>query len=188
MPRLFVAIDLSDAVKESILLLQNGLRGAKWVACDNLHLTLRFIGEVPDIEADDIHSALSKIRGFPFVLKLGGVGVFSSGSRPRSIWIAVEDRSAIDSLKCDIDRALVRLGFSPDGRKYIPHVTVARLKGRTSNLSEFVTRLGSMRSLSVEIDQFTLFSSFLARAGPIYTPEMYYPLTAVPNERVLNAE
>ena len=188
MPRLFIAIDLSDAAKESIFLIQNGLRGARWIARENLHLTLRFIGEVSDVEADDIHSTLSKVRSSSFVLKLRGAGVFSSGSRPRSAWIGVQDRSPIFSLKGDIDRALASTGFGPDGRKYMPHVTVAKLKGRSSNITDFMPRLGSMPSISVEIEQFALFSSFLARAGPVYTREMYYPLTVASHKRILKVD
>ena len=187
MPRLFIAIDLSDAAKESISLIQNGLRSARWIARENLHLTLRFIGEVSDLEAEDIHSALCKVRSLPFVLKLGGAGVFSSGIRPRSVWIGVQDRLPIISLKSDIDRALGSAGLGPDGRKYIPHVTVAKLMGRSSNISNFMPRLGSARRISVEIEQFVLFSSFLTRAGPVYTPEMHYPLTVAPHKGALRA-
>ena len=176
MPRMFIAIDLSDVVKESILLLQNGLRGAKWIARENLHLTIRFIGEVSELEVDDIHSALCKVRSVPFVLKLGGAGVFSTGSRPRSVWIGVKNESPIVSLKSDIDSALARVGFGTDGRKYVPHVTVAKLKGRCSNLFDFMARLDYMPASSMEIGQFVLFSSYLSRKGPKYTPEIYYPL------------
>ena len=188
MPRLFIAIDLSDAAKESISLIQNGLRSARWIARENLHLTLRFIGEVSDVETDDIHAALYRVRSLPFVLKLGGAGVFSSGSRPRNVWIGVQDRTPIVSLKSDIDRALGSAGFGTDGRKYIPHVTVAKLKGRSPTLSDFMPRLGSMPTISVEIEQFTLFSSFLTRGGPVYTPEMHYPLTVALHNRTLRVD
>jgi len=178
MPRLFVAIDLPEVVKESLVLMQNGLRGARWVARENLHLTVRFIGEVSAEEADEIHSVLGEVRAVPFIIKLGEIGLFSSGGKPRSVWIGVQDRSSIDILKQHIDRSLLRLGINPEGRKYVPHVTLARFREKPSKLSDFMPRLGTGRSVPVRVEQFVLFSSFLAHAGAIYTPEVYYPLVA----------
>ena len=178
MPRLFVAIDLPEVVKESLVLMQNGLRGARWVVRENLHLTVRFIGEVSAEEADEIHSVLGEIRAVPFIIKLGEIGLFSFGGKPRSVWIGVQDRSSIDILKQHIDRSLLRLGINHEGRKYVPHVTLARLREKSSKLSDFMARLGTGRSVPVRVEQFVLFSSFLAHAGAIYTPEVYYPLVA----------
>ena len=178
MPRLFVAIDFPEAVKESLVLLQNGLRGARWVARDNLHLTVRFIGEVSAEEAEEIYSVLGEVRAVPFILKLGEMGVFSSGGKFRSVWIGIQDRSSVDTLKQHVDHSLLRLGINPEGRKYVPHVTLARLRERPSKLSDFMARLGTGRSVSVRVAQFVLFSSFLAHAGAIYTSEVYYPLVS----------
>ena len=178
MPRLFIAIDLPEAVKESLVLLQNGLRGARWVTRDNLHLTIRFIGEVSAEEAGEIYSVLGEVRAIPFIIKLGEIGVFSSRGKPRNVWIGVQDRSSIDTLKRQIDHSLLRLGINPEGRRYVPHVTLARLREKSSKLSDFLARLGTRRGAPVRVEQFVLFSSILAHTGAIYTPEVYYPLVS----------
>ena len=178
MPRLFIAIDLPESTKDSLAVLQNGLREAKWVARDNLHLTVRFIGDVCQEEVHEIHSVLAAVRGTPFTFEFGEVGVFSSGKKLRSMWGGVKDGSSIEILRQQIDRSLFGLGFKPEGRRYIPHITLARFRCRPSVLLDFMARTGFGTFPSVRADQFILFSSFLTRTGAIYTPEAYYPLNS----------
>ena len=178
MPRLFIAIDLPETTKDSLAVLQNGLREAKWVARENLHLTVRFIGEVSEEEVCEIHSVLAAVRGTPFTFEFGEIGIFSSAKKLRSMWVGVKDGSSIGTLRRHIDRSLFGLGFKPEGRRYIPHVTVGRFRCGPTVLPEFMARTGFGTFPSVRVDQFVLFSSFLTQTGAIYTPEAYYPLNS----------
>ena len=178
MPRLFIAIDLPGTTKDSLAILQNGLREARWVARENLHLTVRFIGEVSEEEVHEIHSVLAAVRGTPFTFEFGELGIFSSAKKLRSMWVGVQDGSSIEILRRQIDRSLFGLGFKPEGRRYIPHVTVARFRCRPTVLPDFMARTGFGTFPSVRVGQFILFSSFLTQTGAIYTPEAYYPLNS----------
>jgi 2'-5' RNA ligase len=101
--------------------------GAKWVDPGNLHLTLRFIGEISEDVAADIDDTLSRLRARRFTLQIAGTGVFG-GEKPRSLWAGVERSPELAGLRDKIEQALIRTGLSPEPRKFSPHVTLARLR------------------------------------------------------------
>jgi len=127
MIRLFVALALPDAVADPIKLLQGGVPGARWMERDQLHLTLRFIGEVDGRDAAAIDDALSQVRAPRFTLELKGVGEFG-GKTPRALWAGVRVESEIVHLQRKVESALQRLGLEAEERKFKPHVTLARLR------------------------------------------------------------
>ncbi len=179
MIRLFVAIELPEAVKAELASLCNGVPGAKWVGPENLHLTLRFIGEVDEDAAGDIDAALDHIRAPQFELVLSGVGQFASRRAPRVLWVGVEKNESLVHLVAKVESALVRCGIAPEGRRFTPHVTLARLRNASKpRINDFVSGNAMFTAGPVHVDDFILFSSFLGRGGAIHRPEAVYRLEA----------
>lgn len=157
-----------------------GLPGAHWTRPENLHLTLRFIGEVDEGKAQDIDSALVGINAPPFDLSLYGMGFFGKTKAARAVWARVERNDELIRLQHKIQSGLQRVGINSDERKFTPHVTLARLKGTPRiQLEEFVAGHANFKTPSFRIDKFVLYSSFLSSSGAIYTPEADYPLTSL---------
>src|SRR6185312_11679014 len=127
MIRLFVALALPDSVAQTLMMLEYGVPGARWQEREQLHLTLRFIGEVDGRDASGIDDALSAISAPRFSLQLKGVGEFG-GKTPRALWAGVAPNEALMHLNRKIETALQRLGLEAEQRKFTPHVTLARLK------------------------------------------------------------
>jgi 2'-5' RNA ligase len=176
MIRLFVAIDLPDEVAEPLARLQTGVPGARWQTREQLHLTLRFIGEVDERDAAAIDDALAAIHEPRFTLELKTVGAFG-GKNPRALWAGVAANDALKHLQRKIETALQRLGLEAEERKYTPHVTLARLRGTPPGaVMDYITDHALYASGPFEARAFTLFSSHLSPNGSIYTPERVYPL------------
>ena len=177
MPRLFVAIPLPEDVRERLGLLAGGVPGARWVDPEKLHLTLRFIGEVDGGWAEDIMAALSGIVAKSFDVAMAGVGHWGTRERATMLWAGVEKNPALSHLQGKVESALVRLGLDPEGRKFSPHVTLARLSGSPdARVAKFIADYNLFRLAPFRVTSFTLFSSFLSRGGAIYTPEAEYAL------------
>lgn len=177
MIRLFVAIPLPGEVRVQLSLLQSGLKGARWVKPENIHLTLRFIGEAPMDEADDIGAALSGIQAPAFTLALDGIGSFKWGDRPNALWAGVEKSEPLAHLQAKVESALVRTGLPPGERKFAPHATLARLKhAKPPRVEAWIIDHVAFHTAPFAVDRFTLFSSFLSSSGAIYTPEAEYVL------------
>jgi 2'-5' RNA ligase len=175
--RLFVALCLPETLRSRLCGLCAGLPGARWVAPENLHLTLRFIGEVDGREAEDIDAALSGVRFPRFPLTLAGVGEFADGRRLRSIWVGVENNEMLERLQVKVEHAVQRAGRPPEQRKFKPHITLARFKSHPGGrLQDYFAEHALFRGPPFEVTDFTLFSSFLAHEGAIYSPEAVYPL------------
>ncbi|HEX3808801.1 MAG TPA: RNA 2',3'-cyclic phosphodiesterase [Rhizomicrobium sp.] len=175
--RLFVALALPDAVAQTMFLLQSGVPGARWQTREQLHLTLRFIGEVDGRDAANIDDVLSTIEAPPFTLALKGVGEFG-GKNPRALWAGVSDPEPIIHLQKKIERALQRLGLAPEERKFTPHVTLARLRGAPpAKVIEYLADHALYASAPFQVAEFALYSSHLTPGGSVYTVERRYGLS-----------
>jgi RNA 2',3'-cyclic 3'-phosphodiesterase len=175
--RLFVALALPEALRARLASLAGGIPKARWVAPENLHLTLRFIGEVDGPQADDVDAALALISTPAFKLTLTGMGRFGTGDKVRSLWVGVESCAALFHLHGKVEQALQRSGLSAEGRKFKPHVTVARFNGNPgAKLNEYLAHAALFRGGSFAINEFILYSSFLGRTGAVYRPEARYAL------------
>jgi 2'-5' RNA ligase len=176
MIRLFVALSLPDDVAETLALLQAGVPGARWQMRDQLHLTLRFIGEVDERDAAAVDDTLSRIEAPRFMLALKGVGEFG-GKTPHALWAGVRDREPVAFLQRKIETALQRAGLPPEGRKFVPHVTLARLKGASSGrVMDFLADHALYAGAPFEVAGFILYSSVLTPNGSIYRAERAYRL------------
>ena len=177
MLRLFVGIEFPPELKLRLSLLTVGIPGAKWVDPGNLHLTLRFIGEVGEDVAADIDEALVRVRARRFAIKLAGTGVFG-GDRPRALWVGVERQPELVSLRGKIEQALIRIGREPEPRKFVPHVTLARLRDPAlDELGEFLAAHAQFRAAPLPVEHFSLIASFPTKTGSIYEDQADYPLS-----------
>jgi 2'-5' RNA ligase len=175
--RLFVALDLPWEVKEELSDLSCNLPGARWVPTDNFHLTLRFIGEASRLQAEEIDCALAALRGRSFSFSLSGLGWFEKNGRVNMLYAGVERNEDLARLQTKVETALLRVGLTPDRRKFIPHVTLARMEQPVSHaLASFVQANNLYRSTPIRADNVTLFSSYLGKDCPTYTPEAEYAL------------
>lgn len=178
--RLFAALEIPDDIAERLTPLMRGVPGAKWRPRENLHLTLRFFGEVTEPVADDIDAALREVslRNRPFDVRLKAAGAFGGGE-PHTLWIGAEKNDALERLAADCEKAARRTGLAPESRKFTPHVTLAYLSGAAelARVHAFEARLGLFQTEPFRIERFGLYSSVTRNAAPsIYRLEAEYPL------------
>lgn len=180
MIRLFVALELPPAIRDRLTLLRGGIPGARWIDGTSMHLTLRFIGEVDRGTFMDVEAALSRIDAPGFTLQLRGLDQFSSGKRPRTLWAGIARNPALLHLQAKVDSALSRIGVPGDRRKFLPHVTLARLHDADrARLRRYLEANAAFWSEPFPVDSFTLYSSWLGNEAAHYRAEAEYPLRHV---------
>jgi RNA 2',3'-cyclic 3'-phosphodiesterase len=176
MPRLFTGLEIPRHVADSLSMMRGGLPGARWIDPENYHLTLRFIGDIDDALARDIAGLLGRVQRRQFELRLDGLTSFG-GRKPRALVASVAAGTPLFELQAEHERLLQRLGLEPEGRKYIPHVTLARLRETSSwQVADYLSARGHFRSAAFEVSRFVLFSSRASVGGGPYVVEAAYPL------------
>jgi 2'-5' RNA ligase len=176
MPRLFTGLEIPADIGQSLAMMRGGLPGARWVDPENYHLTLRFIGDIDAALARDIASLLGQVRRSAFDLRLDGLSSFG-GRKPRAVVAGVASAAPLNELQAEQERLLQRLGLEPEGRKYTPHVTLARLRDASSRaVAEYLSMRGHFRSPPFRVPRFVLFSSRASIGGGPYVVEAAYPL------------
>jgi 2'-5' RNA ligase len=179
MMRLFVAIVLPENVRRGLEGLCHGLHGAHWTPPDNLHLTLRFVGEVDDGTAEDIDGALTTVHAPAFDLRCQGIGHFATGRQVRVVWAGLERSEALIFLRDKIESTVVRAGLEPEQRKFKPHIALAHFKKPPgAHLASYLETHGGFASEPFAVDSFTLFRSHLRREGAYHETLAEYPLVA----------
>ncbi|AJE04727.1 RNA 2',3'-cyclic phosphodiesterase [Geobacter pickeringii] len=175
--RLFVAIDLPDGVKQSVADLCRGVPGVRWLPPEQLHLTLRFIGEADEAVDGAIRRGLAAIVSPPFPLALRGVGCFPSPRRPRVLWVGLGGSDPLHRLQQAVEAAVNGAGVPAEERPFSPHITLARLRehGETG-IAPFLARNASFQGEPFTVDAFYLYSSILTPQGAIHRREASYPL------------
>jgi RNA 2',3'-cyclic 3'-phosphodiesterase len=176
MHRLFVAIRLPRPVRERLLALMGGVSGARWQTEEQLHLTLRFIGEVDRHLAGDVHAALGAVHQPRFRIALSGLGTFERRGQPETVWAGVAPHEPLKALHKKVDQAVLRVGVAPDRRAYLPHVTLARLKRSSGPVHDLIGTSGGLAGPAFEIDNFCLYESRLTPEGAVYSIVERYPL------------
>ena len=176
MHRLFVAIRPPEPVRDLLIDAMDDSPELRWVGDDNLHLTLRFIGEVERPLADDIALALSRVRSGRFELRVSGVGLFERRAGG-ALWAAVEPKEPVAALAAKVERACVAAGLEPERRAFHPHVTLARWGRREAAAARaFLERNRALTAPPFEVDRFILFESRLSRHGAHYEEIADFPL------------
>lgn len=176
MHRLCVALRPPPPVRAALLAAMGGVERARWQSDEQLHLTLRFVGEVDGRMADDLAAALGSVTAAPFVLRVRGVGHFETKGRPNSLWAAVEPNEGLDVLERRVERACRAAGLAPETRKFVPHVTLARLGSGAVGSGTWLARHGDLAAPAWPVDEFRLYESTLGSGGADYTPVARYPL------------
>ena len=176
MPRLFTALEIPREAALSLSLLRGGLPGARWIDVENYHLTLRFIGDVEGHVADEIANALDRVRRPSFMLTLSGVGAFGQ-KKPHAVWAGVSPSPDLNALQAEIDRICQRLGVASDPRKFMPHVTLARLRSSSpQEVAAYLSARGNFSALPFRVGRFVLMSSRDSVGGGPYIVEEAWPL------------
>ena len=178
MPRLFTALEIPNDVGQSLSMLRGGLPGARWIDPDHYHLTLRFIGDIDDSLAREVADLLDGVRRSSFELRLDGLSSFG-GRKPRAVIAPPAPVQALFDLQSEQERLMQRVGLEPEGRKFTPHVTLARLRDSSSReVADFLSSRQPFRSNPFRISRFVLYSSRTSVGGGPYVIEAAYPLAA----------
>ncbi len=176
MPRLFTGVEIPPDIVAALASLRGGLPGARWIDPENYHLTLRFIGDIDDATAHEVASVLGRVKRSTFELHLEGLGSFG-GRKPRAVVANVAPAPALIEAQAEQERLFQRIGLAPEGRKYIPHVTLARLRATSSrDVADYLATRGYFRTASFPVTRFVLFSSRDSVGGGPYVVEAAYPL------------
>jgi 2'-5' RNA ligase len=176
MQRLFVAIRPPPKIREILLAAMGGISGARWQSDAQLHLTLRFIGEVDRHLSNDIHAVLSGVRHPGFEIALDGLGAFDKRGRVDAVWAGVAPQEPLRALHKKVDQALLRAGVAPDRRAYLPHITLARLNRSAGPVGGLIERSGGLSSPPFAVTDFALFESRLTPEGAVYDALSCYSL------------
>lgn len=186
--RMFVAVELGESVRQAAEVTVDQLRrrvgravDARWVSTEKMHLTVRFIGNVPDERVPAVLDSLaSRLTIPPFDVTLGECGVFPSHGAPRVLWIGIgEGVHSLQALHDEFDRRLATLGFQPEERPFSAHLTLARIKdvrtGSSSSIRQIAREVAVRRGRS-HVTHATVFQSLTSPRGSIYAPLLQVPL------------
>jgi RNA 2',3'-cyclic 3'-phosphodiesterase len=183
--RLFVALEVPLEVRESLASLIRELRAlaprAKWVRPENLHVTLKFIGNVEPAKSDEIRTTLATVRaGQPVDVRFRGLGFFPSEKRPRVLWAGVEASANLAELAGAIDERTAALGIEPERRAFAPHLTLARFErpGVSRELQSAITAHASRNFGTLRTSTFQLIESKLKPSGAEYTTLQWFSFGA----------
>ncbi len=178
MPRLFTAIEIPKDTALSLSMLRGGLPGARWIDPENYHITLRFIGDVDGLMAEEIANGLARINRPPLQLRLSGLNAFG-GNKPHSVHACLQKSRQLQELHAEQERIAQRIGLKPEGRKFIPHITLARTRGaKGPDVAKYLALRGSFSTLPFTVSRFVLYSSKASVGGGPYIIEQEYPLIA----------
>lgn len=176
MHRLFVAIRPPEDIRDLLIDAMDDSPALRWVGDEQLHLTLRFIGEVERPIANDVAAVLERVRPLAFELRIAGVGKFEK-RQSGALWAGVWPREPVVALAAKVERAIQQAGLEPEHRAFSPHITLARWNRRNAEAVEtFLRRNSDLHSDPFEVDRFTLFESKLSRHGPHYEEIAAFPL------------
>ena len=179
MPRLFTGIEIPADIRENLSHLRGGLPGARWIDPDNYHLTLRFVADIDMALAHDIADALSRVRRPGFPIRFDGLAAFGT-RKPHAVVAKVAQSRPLTDLQAEHERLLQRIGLAPEGRKFIPHVTLSRLRGvATRDIADYLSLRGGFATGPFDIGRFVLFSSRNSIGGGPYVVEAEYPLSQI---------
>jgi 2'-5' RNA ligase len=176
MHRLFVAIRPPEPIRDLLIDAMDDSAEFRWQDDEQLHLTLRFVGEVERPLAEDLADALGRIGAEPFQIRVSGVGRFEQRNSG-ALWAGVEPKASVAALAAKVERVCLAAGLEPERRAFHPHITLARWKGRrTRELASFLESNRGLASDPFEVREFTLFESRLSRHGAHYEEVASYSL------------
>lgn len=177
--RLFIAIDLPAELKQALGKQRSDLPGARWVALEQIHLTLAFLGEVEESSLERLHAELSRIHLSPFTLTFTGRGCFPNRQRPRVLWIGLAPHPHLTQLAAAVQSAILACGLPVEERPFSPHITLARLKfPAVREVGLFLDQPLPVPLPVLPVQEFILFQSRLTPHGAEHLPLTIFPLMA----------
>ena len=174
--RLFAAIRPPESIRDLLIDRMENLDGARWQGDDQLHLTLRFIGDADAPLANDIAESLATVRAEPFELALDGIGHFERKGRPHTLWAGLSPSGRLRDLQRRVENACRKAGCLAAGRKFAPHITIARLNAGTAPIGPWIADNAALRSEPWSVEAFTLYESHLGASGALYEPVLRYQI------------
>ncbi|GEO98626.1 RNA 2',3'-cyclic phosphodiesterase [Methylobacterium haplocladii] len=177
MPRLFTGLEIPEAVTQQLALFRGGLPGARWVDPTDLHITLRFLGDIDTDTANEVHALLEEARPrAPLAIDLDGLAIFG-GTKPRAVYAAVAANAELADLQAEHERIARHAGLEPEPRKFTPHVTLARLNRSTGAeaVAHYLSQTGGFSRIGFIASRVALFSARASRGGGPYVVETAYP-------------
>ncbi|SFL42467.1 2'-5' RNA ligase [Bradyrhizobium sp. NFR13] len=178
MPRLFAGLEIPAEIGQTLANLRGGLPGARWIDPENYHVTLRFIGDIDGVSANEIAYLMSRVERRPFEVAVRGLSSFG-GKKPRAVVAAVEPSRPLLELQSELERLVRRCGLEPEGRKFTPHVTLARLRDSCDrDVADYLSVRGYFPTKIFTASRFVLFSSRASTGGGPYLVEDSYALCA----------
>ncbi|HEX6981836.1 MAG TPA: RNA 2',3'-cyclic phosphodiesterase [Balneolaceae bacterium] len=164
--RCFVAVPFLETVKQQLGVLQEPVKGLRWQKINQLHITLKFLGDVSEDKVKALQTEFSKIKMPAFSLSLQGLGYFPKGKRPRVLWAGVEENQSLRKLRDKVEGICVSAGFKAGARPFMPHITLARVKGASGDeVESLITRNQQLKIHDIPVDEFVLYESKLHSMG-----------------------
>jgi RNA 2',3'-cyclic 3'-phosphodiesterase len=177
MIRLFAALPLPAPIGQALARRQAGIEGARWSPLENLHITLRFFGEVREDVAADLDAELAGVDVRPFEIALEGAGAFGDGPELHAVWAGVAESEPLHRLAGACETAARRAGLKPEKRRYKPHVTLAYLRhAEPAEVAAWIQANNLLKSPPIAVESFALYSSRLGSEGASYRVEREYRL------------
>jgi len=175
MLRLFTALEIPPDIRQRLSTLQSGLEGVRWVEPENFHITLRFLGDIPEDMAAEADEALEKIPFSPVDVEIEGVGAFG-GAKPHALYASVKSNPDLTLLQSRHESAMRRIGMAPETRNYTPHVTLARLNRiEPERVYRYIEAHNLFACPRFTAGRVALLSSRPSKGGGPYVAERYYP-------------
>lgn len=174
--RSFLAIPLDEPLKNHIAALQRRLRtqlpDVRWSPVGNLHLTLRFFGDIPEEWLEKIGESMLSIGRLhaAFALRFSGLGAFPDARRARVLWLGTQDRGELARLHADLEDALAKLGIEAENRPFAPHLTLGRSRGKPLKATGVLDKFSEEAPLTLAVDTLVLYESRLERLGALHIP------------------
>ena len=168
--RLFIAIRPPESVRDRLVDAMEGIEGARWVDEENLHLTLRFVGEVERPQANDLAAALGRIEWPRFSLRIEGVGHFTRKGQTAALWARIPASAELEGLRQKIEAACEAAGLGRERRRFTPHVTLARLGHSSGPIGGWLAAFGDLAAAPWPVNEFVLYESYLGHTGAFYEP------------------
>jgi 2'-5' RNA ligase len=178
MYRLFVAIDPPEEIKTRLSEICYGMPGAKWLQPEQMHITLKFIGEVDGAVLREAREALATIHVVPFEVTVKGVGFFPPRGDPQMLWAGIDGNDRLVQMRNKIETTLERAGIGREKRKFAPHIGLANVKQTPPpKVAGYLAEFSLLRLPPFEVSEFCLYSSHLGSERAIHTVEEVYPLS-----------
>lgn len=175
--RLFIAIPLPEAVRTKLSGLYQSMDGVRWQSQSQLHITLKFLGETDREQLPELIRRLKSIRHPTFQMTISGFGTFPEKGRPKILWIGVTRPEPLKDLQQKIEQQCVEMGYGAEDRPFVPHITLARIKGVSKrDVMSFINQHKKVRFLEVPVNEFVLYESRLYPDGAVHEKVEKFPL------------